>query len=159
MEGTTPTDTTAVNALWRLIEGLSKASDGLSPTSGNGFDFGLKTLVVLLALLVVAIFCLGGAILYIFKRWEAGQAAGIKALSNSKDATKREITELLKSELGNSRAANLADAKEFKAILERYGSIINHIVLDLALIGQKLKMEMRSSPTNSGTKNPPQEGG
>lgn len=153
------TDTAGVALLWRLIEGLSKASEGVSPTAtgGEGFEFGLKALVVLLSLLVLAIFCLGGALLYIFKQWQRGQEAGIRALSSNKDKTKQEITELLKSELGNSRAANAADSAKIQLGLTNLGNAVNLIILDLVVIAQKTKIPLRSSPTHIH-KEPPKEG-
>lgn len=154
-----PTDTAGIALLWRLIEGLSNSTQGVSPSStgGEGFEFGLKALVLLLALLVLAIFCLGGAILYIFKQWQRGQEAGIRALSSNKDKTKQEITELLKSELGNSRSANAADSAKIQLSLTNLANAVNLIILDLVVIGQKTKIPLRSSPTHIH-KEPPKEG-
>jgi hypothetical protein len=154
-----PTDTAGIATLWRLIEGLSHATEGVSPesTGGEGFEFGLKALVVLLALLVLAIFCLGGAIIYIFKQWQRGQEAGIKALSTNKDKTKQEITELLKSELGNSRAANAADSAKLQRGIGELSNAVNLIILDLVVLAGKAKIPLRSSPTHI-TKEPPKEG-
>lgn len=154
-----PTDTAGIALLWRLIEGLSNSTQGVSPSStgGEGFEFGLKALVLLLALLVLAIFCLGGSLLYIFKQWQRGQEAGIRALSSNKDKTKQEITELLKSELGNSRSANAADSAKIQLSLTNLANAVNLIILDLVVIGQKTKIPLRSSPTHIH-KEPPKEG-
>jgi hypothetical protein len=154
-----PTDTAGIATLWRLIEGLSHATEGVSPesTGGEGFEFALKALVVLLTLLVLAIFCLGGAIIYIFKQWQRGQEAGIKALSTNKDKTKQEITELLKSELGNSRAANAADSAKLQRGIGELSNAVNLIILDLVVLAGKAKIPLRSSPTHI-TKEPPKEG-
>ena len=154
-----PTDTAGIALLWRLIEGLSNSTQGVSPSStgGEGFEFGLKALIILLALLVLAIFCLGGAIIYIFKQWQRGQEAGIRALSSTKDKTKQEITELLKSELGNSRSANAADSAKIQHSLTNLGNAVNLIILDLVVIAQKTKIPLRSSPTHIH-KEPPKEG-
>jgi len=154
-----PTDTTGIATLWRLIQDLSHSANGVSPesTGGEGFEFGIKALVVLLALLVLAIFCLGGAIIYIFKQWQRGQEAGIKALSTNKDKTKQKITELLKSELGNSRAANAADSAKLQSGIGQLTSTVNLIILDLVVLAGKAKVPLRSSPTHI-TKEPPKEG-
>jgi hypothetical protein len=149
-------DSAGIALVWELIRGLGETGGhAVAPTLENGWGFAIKAMVVLLALLVLAVLGLCGAILYIFRRWEAGQAAGIKALSTNKDKTKQEITDLLKSELGNARAANAADTAELKRLIGKHATSINTIVLDLALVGQKVKMPMRSSPI----KEPPKKEG
>ena len=155
-------DSAGMALVWKLLQQMADASShAQAPTYENGWGVAIKALVVVAAVGVLAVIGLCGVIFWIFRRWEAGQAAGIKALSTNKDATKREITELLKSELGNARAANAADTAELKRILSKHGNSISVIILDLAIVGQKLKIPMRSSPThsNSETKEPPQEGG
>lgn len=152
------TDTAGTRLVWDLLRDIANSgAHAQAPTQENGWGVAIKVLVVVAAVGVLAIIGLCGTILYIFRKWESGQAAGIKALSANKDATKREITELLKSELGNSRAANASDNAEIKRIYKQLSRSVNLVVLDLAIVGQKLKMPMRSSPTHE-TKDPPQEG-
>ena len=123
------------------------SSHAQAPTDENGWGVLIKALIVILALGVLAVIGLCGVILFIFRRWEAGQAAGIKALSTNKDRTKQEITEILKSELGNARAANAADSAELKRLISKHSGAINTLMLDMAVIGHKLKIPIRSSPT------------
>lgn len=147
-------DTATVNNLWRLLHGLNEATEGLSPTTGNGFELALKVLIFVLALLVVAVFAASGTVIWIFSKWRSDQAAGIKALSTSKDATKREITQLLRDELGNARAAAAADTKELRESIKQHSNLFGSVIVDLAILGQKLKIPMRS-----GHQPPPKEGG
>lgn len=154
---TTP-DSVGMAFVWNLLQNISEASvHAQAPTHENGWGVAIKALIVIGALGVLAVIGLSGAILFIFRRWEAGQALGIKALSANKDSTKKEITEILKSELGNSRAANAADTAELKRILKQHASSINLIVLDLAILGQKAKIGLRSSPIHIENQ-PPKEG-
>lgn len=149
-------DTSGTALVWRLIESLNETAKHVSPTNssgGDGYSMALQTLVVLLALLVLAVFALSGAILWIFGKWRADQRAGIEALSKSKDTTKREITQLLKDELGNARAANASDFKELREIVKQHGDALNTVRVDLALIGQKVKI-----PIISATKQPAKDG-
>lgn len=147
-------DTTGVHALWRIIEQLSQQAATIDPNSSSDWaSFGLQALVILLALLVLAIFALSAAILWIFSKWRSDQAAGIKALSSSKDATKREITQLLRDELGNARAANAADFKELREVVREHGNALNTVRVDLALLGQKAKINILSA-----TKKPEKDG-
>jgi hypothetical protein len=154
----TTTDTAGINTLFRLIQDLSNTAPRMAQDSNGGFEFGIKTLVVLLLILVLAVIALSIVIGWVFVQWRKDQKAGVRALSTSKDATRKEITDILKTELGNARAANLADIAKIVLVLDKLGSSVNLIVLDLALIGHKLKMPMRSSPTEV-TKEPPKEGG
>lgn len=149
-----PADTTGAKLLWSLIEQLSHNGGNLSPTTGNGYGVAWQALIVLLVLLVLAIISLCGALLYIFRRWERGQATGIKALATNKDNTKREITELLKAELGNARAANAADIIKIESILTDHGKLLGLVILDLAIVGHEIKIPMRSSPSQIETKDP-----
>jgi len=152
-------DSAGMALVWKTLQDISDAaSHAQAPTYENGWGVAIKALVVVMALGVVALFVLSGAIVYIFKQWKSSQDTGIAALSSSKDRAKQELMQILKTELGNSRAANLADSAKIGAILEKHGDAINLIILDLALIGQKTKMHIKSTPTKE-TKEPPQEGG
>lgn len=146
-------DSAGMALVWGLIQGIANsASHAQAPTEENGWGVAIKVLIILLALLVLAILGLCGAVLLIFRRWERGQAKGIEALSQNKDSTKREITGLLKSELGNSRAANAADTAEIKAILTEHAKLLGFIVLDLVVLAQKAKVQLRSSPIHVNKK-------
>lgn len=154
-----PIDTTGTKLLWKLIEQLSHDGGNLSPTTGNGYGVAWQALVVLLVLLILAVVSLSIVIGWVFVQWRKDQKAGVRALASSKDATRKEITEILKTELGNSRAANLSDIARIEQLLGKLGGTIGHIVLDVAIIGHKLKLPIRSSPTEVVTKDPPKEGG
>lgn len=153
-----PTDTTGVHALWRLIEGLSKSTDGVSPTSGNGYEVALKALIVLLALLVLAIVVLSGVILWGIIQSRKDQKAGIKALSTSKDTTKREIVAILQTQLASANAATVAANDKLADSIDKLGKSYNLINLDLVVIANKLKIPLMSLPSKSQN-TPPQEGG
>lgn len=140
-------DTTGRRVLWELIQDLSNHADIGPGGSQSGFEFGTRAMVILLALLVLAILGLCGALLYIFRRWEKGQERGIKALATNRDSTKREITDLLKTELSNARSANAADLAKIELYLNEHRKLVHSILLDLAIIGHKLKLPIRSSPT------------
>lgn len=150
-----PTDTAGTKLLWTLIQELSQNGGNLSPTTGNGYGVAWQALIILLVLLVLAIIGLCGALLYIFRRWERGQATGIKALSTNRDTTKREITELLKAELGNARAANAADIIKIESILTDHGKLLGLVIMDLAILGHETKIPMRSSPLQIETSKDP----
>lgn len=144
------TDTAGVALVWRLIEGLSKASEGVSPsaTDGSGFDFGLKALVVLLALLVLAIIAVGGIALYIFKQWQRGQADGIKALSSSKDSTKREVVGILEKQLSAADAATATANAQLRGEISKLNATYNLIRMDLVVIATKVKVPLMSLPSH-----------
>jgi len=153
-------DSAGMALVWKLLQDMADAGQhAQAPTYENGWGVAIKALVVVAAVGVLAVIGLCGVIFWIFRRWESGQAAGIKALSATKDNTKKEVTEILKSELGNARAANAADTIEIKRQYKQLARSINLVVLDLAIIGQKLKIPMRSSPTTHENKNPAEEGG
>jgi hypothetical protein len=152
-------DSAGMALVWKLLQDMADAGHhAQAPTYENGWGVAIKALIVVMALGVLALFILSGAIVYIFRQWQASQNAGIAALSSSKDKAKQELLQILRTELGISRAANLADSAKIGAILEKHGDAINLIILDLALIGQKTKMHIKSTPTKE-TKEPPQEGG
>lgn len=142
-------DSVGVALVWNLVESLNTiASNAHSPTDENGWAFGIKVLIIFLALLVLAVFGLCGSIVFIFVGWRRQQSEGIKALSTNKDRTKQEITDLLRNELGRARDAATADNAEIKAILTKHGDTIGLVVLDLVVIAQKTKVQLRSSPTH-----------
>lgn len=156
-------DSTGMDFVWQHLDSLFEAANNAQePTHENGWGVLIQTLIwvigagIVLGTIAVTVLC--RTIVVIFRKWESGQAAGIKALSTSKDNTKKELTDILKSELGNSRAANAADNAEVKSILVGYGRAINTLILDIVVIGNKLKIPVRSSPTTE-FKDPPQEGG
>ncbi len=153
-------DSAGMALVWKLLQDMADAGQhAQAPTYENGWGVAIKALVVVAAVGVLAVIGLCGVVLFIFRRWEAGQAAGIKALSATKDNTKKEVTEILKSELGNARAASAADTLEIKRQYKQLARSINLAIVDLAIIGQKLKLPMRSSPTTHDTKDPSEEGG
>ncbi len=149
------TDTAGVALVWRLIQGLDNASHGMSPTStgGEGFEFGLKALIILLALLVLAIFALCGIVLYIFATWRKDQATGIKALSANKDATKREVVAILEKQLSYADAATTSANSQLRGEIKKLNSVYNLIRLDLVVIAQKCKISLMSLPSHKPTNN------
>lgn len=148
-----PTDTAGIATLWRLIEGLSHATEGVSPesTGGDGFEFALKALVVLLTLLVLAIFFVGGVAIYFLRRWDRGQREGIKALSANKDAAKREIVGVLEKQLSASDAATNAANNELRGAIKSLNASYNLIRLDLVVLAQKCKVSLMSLPSHKPT--------
>ncbi len=148
-----PTDTAGIATLWRLIQDLSNATKGVSPesTGGEGFEFALKALVVLLTLLVLAIFFVGGVAIYFLRRWDRGQREGIKALSANKDAAKREIVGVLEKQLSASDAATTAANNELRGAIKQLNTSYNLIRLDLVVLAQKCKVSLMSLPSHRPT--------
>ena len=147
------TDTAGVALLWRLIEDLSRASEHVSPSShgDEGFAFGLKALVVLLALLVLAVIAIGTGAIYFLKRWENGQREGIKALSSSKDTTKREIVGILEKQLSAADAATAAANAQLRGEISKLNATYNLIRLDLVVLATKSKVPLMSLPSHRPT--------